>query len=499
MDQFYTNVVKNLRRHKEYVLLGAVVFFVLVGLVDKTLMVALFVLGVLAAGTLGILTVAQPRVQKCRTLFLISVLIFMVASISIHYLHFYPFGGGEGDQRSYHAAALDISKDFRAGDFSLTHIKARLIANAVEQHWYPALVGALYAFTLPDLLVGKMLSVWFAALSVVLVFLLALELGASERLSFRVGLIASIFPSYVYYGSLLLRESMVALLVLLCILLMVKIVKRFAWEMFAMFYVFLGIAISLRFYVGLVILYSFVGCVLCFLHFKWRKKLLYGIIIVLLLGILPQLMGRGFFGVSEVRSYLVPRQILAYREYTDVPPIQKPSQASPSSSQSSQPLAGGFIKSILGQQIFKSLPDILKNTSLPLVPHQEEVGSTIKTETKLDRPFVFLKNYFTSFLYVLVGPFPWDIRYVRQLFVLLEVIPWWIVFFLIVRGIVKHRTEYRRLLPIVLVSLGIIAALALLINNYGTYMRIRIPAILALLSLLPLSFTNKDSYGYSKR
>lgn len=442
---------------------------------------ALILLTLLGIATAWFFLKIGFKEKELYILFSIILFVYFVSAAFIHYTQFYPFGGGDIDERVYHAAAVAIAEDFRHGDFSIGRIQYQLAKEDVS-HWFPVLAGFVYTVTFSDIFIGKMLSIWFVGLSAIILYLLSRELGASSKWAFFTGFIGGVLPTLLYFGSLLLRESVVVMLFLLVLLFMVKIIKQFSLPKFLVVYVMLGLLISLRFYVGFAVLYSFILILPWLGIVDWKVKLCTALGIIFLLGLLPQIFGLGYYGISYAKNFLGPRQITAYREFAGDIYIRSLSQTVP------QTISEMPVMPSLGQ----ISPQVEQKPPSPSSAGSEQKrydqGSLVIVKPDFKNPVAFAKTYLISFSYVLLGPFPWQIRYVRQLFALAESIPWLIAFFFIVKGLVRQRKNYRLFLPIVLASVILIGAIALLINNYGTFMRIRIPAFLALLSLLPFAF-----------
>ena len=66
-----------------------------------------------------------------------------------------------------------------------------------------------------------------------------LEINGSKKLALLVGLIISIYPSYLYFGSILLKDTVVIPLVLAGMLLLIKMLKSFTvWKFLIFFIIF---------------------------------------------------------------------------------------------------------------------------------------------------------------------------------------------------------------------------------------------------------------------
>ncbi|MBI2642222.1 MAG: hypothetical protein HYW97_00010 [Candidatus Wildermuthbacteria bacterium] len=420
-------------------------------------------------------------VYAASATFLIVLAVYAASATFIYATQFYPLGGGQGDQHLYHTAAVLISQDFWQGDFSLESIKYNLYLEYAP-NWYPVLIAVLYFVTVPNVIVGVMVNVWFVALSALLLYALVLQLGASRKWAFLVGLSPILYPSYLYWGSILLRESLVIVLALASVLLMLKLQKRFSFLSFFLFFLALGALIYFRFYIGFAVLFVFAFSWFFLFYLEWKKKLVYGLFVIPLLGFLPQISGHGYYGSIEILHYARPSTIVTYREFTPgknwhpdtrSEPVPQLPPASPGPAPAPAP---------------EPVPVVPPAIPVYPGPRTQGLGSTVVLSVDADNPVAFVKNYLTSFSFMALGPFPWHIRYARQMLVLVETIPWWIAFFFIARGVMRSRRRWRDMMPLLLVSLGILAEIALILNTYGTYMRIRMPAFILLFTLLPFAF-----------
>ena len=126
-------------------------------------------------------------------LFLIALLIHMAAVLFIYYADFQPFSGGRGDYTTYNLTAQEVSTRVGQGNFSLEGLSF--------SHYYPIIVGYIYALTVPNMLAGQLFNALLAALSVIFVYLIVIEIGGSKKQGFFVGMIVSVYPSFLFYTS----------------------------------------------------------------------------------------------------------------------------------------------------------------------------------------------------------------------------------------------------------------------------------------------------------
>ncbi len=448
---------------------------VLIGFLDKALAVGLLLIFFLFVITFLILLKIGIKDKELYLLLLVVFLIHLAVVLFIYYAEFKPFGGG-ADYEGYNQTAIEIAQRFKQGNFSLAGIRLG--------HYFPLLIGIIYIFTLPEMIVGQLFTVWLAALSVLFVYLIVKEISGSKKWAFLIGLIVCFYPSYLYFGSLLLKDTLVIPLVLSGLLLSVKMIKNFSWQKFLIFFVILTGTIHLRFYIGYALIFSFIFCWFLVSALNFKKRVVYGIVIVFLLGFSPQILGNGYYGTNAIKHYFNPEIITVYREVIYAPPETSPPETSPP--ETSPPET--------------SPPETSPNSLSGL-------SSSFTAETSF-------KGYSQTFIYSLLGPFPWQIRYQRQIFALLETIPWYFLFFIIVFGLIKSIRRkgtleaiknYQFAVPLLVFAIMSLAALSLFITNFGIIVRIRIPSFIALLCLISLSFNdfnlnnkylkNIDEYG----
>ena len=387
----------------------------------------------------------------------------------MYYTNFQPFSGGGGDYTTYQAHAQAIAIRVHQGNFSLQGIDFG--------NYYPVIVGYIYAFTVPSMLVGQLFNAWLVALSIIFVYLMVREIGGTGKEGFLTGLIASIYPSLAFYGSLLLKDALVVLLCMIGLLLTLKIVKSFSISKFICFFVILTSLIHFRFYVGYALMFGFVISWFLISKINLKKRIVYGIIMVFILGFSPQILGSGYYGSSNLIRYLNPEKITFYKEIVYNPPVQLPPIQSP-------PVQLPPIQSPPVQ-----LPPQVKPPALQQTTSGPGRGSSIAMKTGLENPVTFVENTFLSFIYVFIGPFPWQLELKRYLFVLPEMIIWYFLLFFIMKGIINSIKKRNKIIfPLIIFSIFIMGVLSIFMSNFGIITRIRMPAFLALSCLFPLGF-----------
>lgn len=476
--------------------------FLIVFLLDRILAVGLLFLCFLIFSTFLFFKKIAVNDKKLYALIFIGLLVHLSVALFIYYTNFKPFNGGS-DSDVYHQTAVEISRRFKQGNFSLSGL--------YSNHYFPAIIGIIYLLVLPDMLVGQMFAVWLFIVSIIILYFLISEIGGSAKMRFFAILAVIFYPSYLYFGSVLLKDIVVVPLVLLGLLLSVKMYKNFKALKFLSFFIVLTGLIHLRFYVGFALMFSFLIC--------WflispatsgprfggtisnrQNKFIYGITFVFLLGFSPQILGYGYYGITPFKGYLNKERITTYREITYAPILKPVTAPTPTTISASSP-ASTFAPT-LAPTFAPTLAPTLAPTPAMEIPGGRGSSYVIKTGFG-EGVFSFLKNYSLSFAYAILGPPPWQLKEKRHLFFLLETIPLYFLFsfsvFNIFKKIRKEKLDnllkiYKFTLPILIFSLMAFGALSLYINNFGIIARIRIPmfiSLLAVATLFDVKRTNK--------
>ena len=448
------------------------------------LLISLLLFSVFSWGTILVLRKIGMWDKPMRLLFAFVLVTHLAGALFVYYANFYAPLETQGDQPRYQGVAVRVAEDFRQGNFSLEAIAEHQNVSAIS-NWYPVMLAVFYALLIPSQVLGIIISVWLAIIGVFLVCGIARELGASNRAASLAGFAAALYPTYGYLGGLILKDVLVVPLVLLGTLLLVKMIKRFSWTQFLLLYMALFALIHLRFYIGFIVMYAFVFVWPFFLGFTLKKKLSYGFFAIVLIGTIPMFLGHGYFGIKSLKNYTSSEIIVLYRESAYVPIA---SSGTLSDNLPSVPVDNSVPVANAPSVPPSNLPNIPPD-NLPSIPPDKPYkgpDATVVVKAELDRPLLFIRNSFVSFFYVLLGPFPWHLKLPRHMFTLVETIPWAVMFAFIVRSIVLSREKWRVMLPVLLVGFGIIFVTSFLIDNFGIYMRIRMPAFLLLLTLFPL-------------
>jgi len=345
------------------------------------------------------------------------------------------------------------------------------------------------------MIVGELLNAWLVSLVIVCAYLIVKELGRTDKEAFLTGLIVNIYPSLAFFGSLMLKEAFVVFFSTLAVLLSLILVKRFSWKTFALFYLALMGLTHFRFYVSLPLIFVFIVCFLLFSDLKIKKRFIIAIIIIFLMGFLPMIsmvngFQQGYFAVNAVLRQLNFKTITYYRDVAynfrlnsetgDYKEVIKKTDGRQNVSENS------------GIDVEKIIAETPEGVPVPDIVSNKDWGqdSSINIGTG-SGSFGFIKNTAFSFIYSFLGPFPWQLRSLKHLFVLPEILLWWVCLFFATKGIIKSfKKEYKTILPLLVFGLGLLAIVSLYMTNFGLVTRIRMPAFVALFCLASLGFSS---------
>lgn len=402
-----------------------------------------------------------------KNIYIIFIIIFSLHLSVVMFLYLSGVGalGGGADFDGYNQNAIEIASRFSRGDFSLQGL--------FTVHYFPVLIGIIYMFTLPEMIVGQFFTIWLAFISVILLYFICQELGASRKASLMATIIASFYPSHLYFGSLLLKDTLIIPIALACLFVVIKILKKLSALNFILFFILLTGLIHFRFYIGFAVVLSFIICWFFISSHRIWDKTIYGLTMVFILGFSFQLVGYGYYG-SSLLSYFINKDVIVnYREVVYAPPKE--------------------------DSKFSDVEQVVSKDDQCILCSKTDnngSGSSFTVKVNPDNNFEFIKNYFVSFINGALGPFPWQLRFKRHLLFLAETIPLYLFLFLFIRSVViKIREEgvkkvfelYRFTTPILIFAIITIAVLSLYINNFGIITRIRMPVYISLLSILALS------------
>ncbi|RYG75217.1 hypothetical protein EON80_01380 [bacterium] len=359
--------------------------------------------------------------------FIFSLGVQILAMLAIHIFSLnhgfgglYPLASGH-DDGYYFSLASDLARGGDAG---------------VLPSFYPRILGALFYFTGPDLIVGKMLNVVAGAFSVMTGVLLARDLAredallggrnelasnlAGERAANLAGFFLTFYPSQLWYSTQIVKDPILVFLGLWALLLGVRFLRRPSFGQGLLW---------LAAFCGLFVFRSYaafaLGVAVVLFTVRFRRKWLPFILVIAAIG--PLAVGQGLFGWSQIQPWLDTQRLESFRE-------------------------------------------VVYSTG----------GSAADIRLDFSNPLSFLLTYPYSFATVMFGPFPWQLRSAGQAIALVEAIAIWGLIGVWIRGFIEiwrgrpggEHQGYASLL--MLFSVLLLGSVALFSDNIGANTRLRL-------------------------
>jgi len=325
------------------------------------------------------------------------------------------------DSLGYHAGAVDIVQHWRL-DYPLPDLPSG------KEGFFYALAG-LYWLVGTEPTAGLVMNATLAAAMVPLMADLTNRL-AGPRAAHKIPPLLVLLPGLMLWPSQLLREAGMLFLLVLVANLGVRLSERVTVPSLLGLVVSIAVMLTFRGYIAVVV----AGTVLCGVALS-KRHLLAGVgtaISAVLIGsILVLSFGLGYAGYqTAVNANLQQANIVRQGLSVSV--------------------ASGYASDV----------DVSNS------------GAAI----------TYLPRGLTSFM---LGPFPWQIRGVRQLPALPDVIVWWYLLPMLWRGCqVARREGERRAYVLLLPALGVASVLGLILANYGILVRERTQVVVLLLPLI---------------
>ena len=336
------------------------------------------------------------------------------------------------DSLGYHAGAVEILRHWQLG-FPMPELP-----HGKEGFFYT--LAALYWVLGAQTTAGIVLNATLGAALVPLISDSAHRLG-DRRAADKVPPLVVLLPGLILWPSQLLREAAILFLLALASNFAVRICQRVSPARLLGFTMALAVLFTFRGYIALVAS----GALLLGIAFG-KQQLLTGVGTaagaVAIVAVLVLSLGLGYAGY----------QAAANSNFQDVNTVRQGLSVS---------VASGF-------------------------------GSEVDVSTRAAAFSYLPVGLFNFFL----GPFPWQIRGVRQLPALPDVFIWWCLLPAMWRGYrTARRQSRRRILVLMLPGVAIASVLGLILGNYGILVRERTQVVVVMLPIIAIGLAQKKGEG----
>jgi hypothetical protein len=278
-------------------------------------------------------------------------------------------------------------------------------------------IGSLYYLIGQNALAAQLINCALGAAACVAVYKVARMIHPSPRVARSASILIALSPSMILWSSQLLKDGPIVLALSLCTLYALKLRERFSVKSLLLLVVFLFCLYTLRYYAFYIMFLAIVGSLLVAAKKFTPLRVLQGGLLVVVLGV----------ALTYLGAANVPQQSL------DLKHIQ------------------------IGRQWSAKV----SNTGFG--------GDVDITDPKAAIGFLPL-----GLLYVLFAPFPWAINNLKQLITLPELIIWWALVPMLVRGYwYAVRRRLKETFTMCVFTAGLPVVYALFQTNAGTAYRHR--------------------------
>ena len=191
------------------------------------------------------------------------------------------------DSERYHRFGLVIMQEMEAGYFNGP--------NWIDNGWFQ-FTGLVYYLFGPHPILIQLLNVGFSCLTIVVVFKLALTVSKSSRVARLSALMVALFPSFIYWSCLMLKDPLAILMMSMLVLGTIRLREHFTPLWLALVILALTVFLGIReymFFVGI----GFIA--ISFIFFTpYRVPRAGSWIGLATLAVVPMLYGFGWFGVD---------------------------------------------------------------------------------------------------------------------------------------------------------------------------------------------------------
>jgi len=278
-------------------------------------------------------------------------------------------------------------------------------------------VAAIYYFIGQNQFALQLINGALGAFTCVIVYRIAMFVYPEQRVARTAALMTAFAPSMILWSSQALKDAPIVLCLCLCTLYTLKLRARWNLQSFLLLLIFLFCLFALRHYAFYIIFVAIAGTFLFAARRFTPLTVLQGAVLIIVIGI-----AFAYFGAGDV-----------------------------------------------AEQAFD-----LKRIQSGRVWSAKVATSGFGGDVDITDPRAAIGFLPIGILYVLFAPFPWMVTNVRQLITLPELIAWWLLFPMMIRGywfVLKHRL--RESFAICIFIVGLIFAYALYQSNAGTAYRHR--------------------------
>lgn len=406
--------------------------------------IAVIVVGILAAIAIFIFRKFTEEKEFITTVFLVALAARMAFGILLHVFDLREFFGG--DARAYDMYGAVLMETWMGHSVQADGLAYQFDARSGAGWGMYYFTGAVYSILGRNIFAAQSVCAVIGAATAPMVYFCANKIFSNLKVARFAAISIAIFPSFVIWSGQLLKDGLIIFLLVLIMTMILQLQERVNYFAIAVLVFSLYGVSSLRFYILYMVLVAIVGSFIIGVNSS-NKSILRRTFILVVLGLAAT-----YFGVGK---------------------------------------NAGVELTVFGNldRIQSSRSDLARAASSG---YGEDVDVST-TEGALSALPV-------GFAYLMFAPFPWQATNLRQAITIPEVFAWWAMMPLLISGLlyaIKYRL--RSAFPVLIFSLMLTMAYSLFLGNVGTAYRQRTQIQVFLFILIGVGWTVYKEKKENKR
>lgn len=351
-------------------------------------------------------------------IYLIALLARIIFGFLVYHFRLQEFFGG--DAITYDGLGYRLVEIWQ-GTADLTDQQSKRAMSTSEVGWgMNYLVGVIYFVTGRSILVAQSFCAVIGAATAPMIYFCSQKIYQNQRVAKTAALCIALFPSFIIWSSLLLKDGLIIFLLVLTMTMVLQLQKKFSVATLSILIFSLFGVISLRFYIFYMLAAAVAGSFVIGLGSS-VQSMIRNLIAVLVVGL-----SLTYLGVIRNASTEIGK-------FGNLEAVQRSRQWAASDAQSG---------------------------------YSQDVDVSTTEGAILAVP--------VGFTYLMLAPFPWQVSNFRQAITLPEVLLWWALIPLMVFGIwYTLKNRLREAIPILLFTLMLSLVYSIFQGNVGTAYRQR--------------------------
>lgn len=408
--------------------------------------------------------------KKDVQIFLITLIIHLGALTFLSLVDLNLFATA-GDHLLYDELGKNIAYLLKSGTYHLGDI--------YQYHWYPLFIGVIYYLFGASMFLGAIINVVLAGISAMIFYRILRAMNVSDKVSFWGTLfIMNGYASYVYHSSMLLKESWIVFLLLgvICSAIYLAQDNRKKWIFFGVGILLITALRSLRFFIGFSATVGFISYWFLNVATSRMKKIVLGL---------------GMIGVTAGLGWTL-YQIPVFGSATIVDMVN------PQIMETTKMYSARDAASATNITVFKKITGssaVTNKSSQMIIINKETVAAEPAEE--VTRYAFSVKGFIQSVGTTLFGPFPQQIHFKKYVSLLPDTLFVYLLSVFAIVGVsitIKEKSHIIwKIIPLVIITGGILTAVAIGADNMGAIVRQRIPAfiVIAIIAMVGIDYVFK--------